>query len=170
MKLEQLNNILPKKTNKRIIAHLTNHYWFIARDELPLMKRLEKIFSNKNSGFSLITMDKGKPQLDSVLNVYGEMIFDIIVARLKIKATLERIFWNMYLKESEGGNHQDRPDENCLTALYNLHTTDGGVEVDGKFYGDVESQAKVFKSNTLHRGFGPKKDNVRFNLNLLFNI
>tara|TARA_R100001086_G_scaffold214449_1_gene130483 strand:+ start:144 stop:650 length:507 start_codon:yes stop_codon:yes gene_type:complete len=165
MKPTLLNNILPHQTNQKIIKHLANHHWFVAWDNK--MDRLERLFSSKNSGFNLVTMDKGKPQLDSVLNVYGEMIFDIIIERLQIKGTLDRVYWNMYLKNSEGDYHQDRPDENCLSALYNLHTTDGGVEIDGKFYGDVESQAKVFKSNTLHMGFGPKKDNVRFNLNLV---
>ena len=76
----------------------------------------------------------------------------------------------MYLKGSEGEFHQDRPDSNCISAVYNINATDGGTEIDGKFYNDVESQAKIFKSNILHKGFGPKESNVRFNLNLIFNI
>ena len=45
-----------------------------------------------------------------------------------------------------------------------------GLHYKARYDGDVESQAKVFKSNTLHKGFGPKKDNVRFNLNIIFRI
>ena len=76
----------------------------------------------------------------------------------------------MYLKDSEGEFHTDRPSDDYLSTLYCLNPSDGGVVIDGKFYGDIESQAKVFKSNTVHKGFGPKKDNVRFNLNVTFKI
>ena len=168
MKVKLLNNILPHETNQKIITHLSNHHWFLAWDKNK--DRLERLFSNKNSGFSVITFDRGQPQTNTVLNVYGEMIFHLVTQRLRIKGTLERLFWNMYLKTSEGDFHTDRPSDNYLSALYNLHPTDGGVDIDGKFYGDVESQAKVFKSNTLHKGFGPTKDNVRFNLNIIFRI
>lgn len=168
MKTKLLNNIIPKEINKKIIYHLTNSHWFIAWDYK--MNRLEKIFSEKNNGFSITTMSEGKIQVDSVLNVYGELIFEKIVEELKIKANLDRIFWNMYLKGSEGELHEDRPYNNCISVVYNLHTTDGGTEINGKFYNDKEGQAKIFKSNILHRGFGPKQDNVRFNLNLIFNI
>jgi len=168
MKIKLLNNILPPQTNKRIIKHLSDHHWFLAWDKK--MNRLEKIFSNKNSGFSITTLEHGNSQSNSVLNVYGEMIFDLIVQRLQIKGTLIRIFWNMYLKNSEGDFHTDLSSDNYLNALYCLNPTDGGVIVDGKFYGDIESQAKVFKSNIVHKGCGPKEDNVRFNLNLTFSI
>jgi hypothetical protein len=168
MKVQILNNILTKETNKKIINNLTNHHWFLAWENK--MDRVEKIFSNKNSGFSLTTFDEGKIVVDSILNIYGELVFDIITDKLKIKAKLERIFWNMYLKESQGELHTDRSVSNFVSAVYNLHTTDGGIEIDGKFYNDIEGQAKVFDSNILHRGFGPKQDNVRFNLNLIFKI
>lgn len=168
MKIKLLNNILPKETNKKIITHLTNSHWFIAWDSK--MDRFKRIFSNKNSGFSIVTMNNGKAEVDSILNVYGELIFNIVTEKLKIKATLDRVFWNMYLKESEGDFHTDRPNPGCISVIYNLHTTDGGTEIDGKFYGDVESQAKIFNSNTIHKGFGPKQNNVRFNLNLIFRI
>jgi hypothetical protein len=166
MKVKLLNNILPKTVNHIIINELTNHHWFIAWDKFK--NRSEKIFSNKNSGFSLITMNEGKIEINSILNVYGQIIFNIIAEKLKIKAELNRIFWNMYLKESEGEFHTDMNGSDFFSVVYNLHTTDGGTEIDGKFYLDVESQAKIFKSNSLHRGIGPKQSNVRFNLNLIF--
>jgi len=169
MKTQLLNNILPIETNKKIINYLAAHHWYIAADYNNIT-RTEKIFSNKNSGFSLTTFGEGKIVVDSVLNIYGELIFDIIIEKINIKAKLERIFWNMYFKESQGDLHTDRPLSNFISAVYNLHTTDGGTEIDGKFYNDIEGQAKVFDSNVLHRGFGPKQDNVRFNLNLIFKI
>jgi len=168
MKIKLLNNILTKEINNKIINELVNHHWFIAWDNV--MNRGEKIFSNKNSGFSIVTMIEGKEQMNTVLNVYGEIIFNLIIKKLKTKATLDRIFWNMYLKDSETEIHTDRPYSNCFSVVYNLHTTDGGIEINNKFYPDLEGQAKIFNSNILHKGFGPKQDNVRFNLNLIFRI
>jgi hypothetical protein len=167
-KLKILNNILPKEINNKIINELANHHWFIAWDNA--MNRKEKIFSKKNNGFSIITMSEGREQMNSILNVYGEIIFNLIIKKLKVKGVLDRIFWNMYLKESETELHTDRPYSNYFSVVYNLHTTDGGTEIDNKFYPDLEGQAKIFNSNTLHRGLGPKQDNVRFNLNLVFKI
>ena len=40
-------------------------------------------------------------------------------------------------------------------------------EIDGKFYPDVNGQAKVFKSFIDHKGVSVTKDPVRFNLNML---
>lgn len=168
MKVTLLNNLLPKTVNQTIINELTNHHWFIAWDKVK--NRSEKIFSDKNSGFSITTMNDGKIEVNSVLNVYGQIIFNIIIEKLKIKAKLDRIFWNMYLKESESEFHTDRTDSNCFSVVYNLHTTDGGLVVNDKFYPDVESQAKIFKSNSVHKGIGPKQYNVRFNLNLIFKV
>jgi hypothetical protein len=168
MKVTLLNNILPKNVNQMIINELTNHHWFIAWDKVK--NRSEKIFSNKNSGFSVITFDNGKIEVNTVLNVYGQVIYNIIVEKLKINAKLDRIFWNMYLKESESELHTDRTDSNFFSVVYNLHTTDGGTEINNKIYPDLESQAKIFKSNLIHRGIGPKQNNVRFNLNLIFKV
>ena len=169
MKTQLLNNLLPKETNKKIINILTLHHWYIAVD-YNNMTKAEKIFSNKNSGFSLTTFGEGKVIVDSFLNIYGELIFDIIIDKLNVKAKLERIFWNMYFKENQADLHTDKTDSNFVSAVYNLHTTDGGTEIDGKFYNDLEGQAKIFDSNVLHRGIPPKQDNVRFNLNLIFKI
>ena len=166
MKPKILNNIVPKEINNKIINELVNSHWFIAWD--AKINRYEKIFSNKNSGFSIETIRDGQVQVNNLLNIYGEIIFNIIIEKLKIKAKLDRLFWNMYLKDSEGDFHTDKKDPSFISIVYNLHTTDGGTEINGKFYKDLEGQAKIFNSNTIHRGFGPKQDNVRFNLNLVF--
>jgi hypothetical protein len=109
MKPTLLNNILPHDTNQRIITQLSNHHWFLAWD--TKMDRLKKVFSNKNSGFSIITFDRGQPQTDTVLNVYGEMIFHLIIQGLQTKGTLERLYWNMYFKNSQSESHTDRPSD-----------------------------------------------------------
>jgi hypothetical protein len=168
MKPKILNNILPKETNRQILYHLSNHQWSIAWDNNK--DRLKKISSTKNSGFSILTMIDEKIQFDTVLNIYGELIFNIIKEKLKIKATLYRVFWNMYLKGSETELHKDILYSNYRSIVYNLHRTDGGIEINSKFYEDIEGQAKIFKSDTVHRGIGPVQDNVRFSLNLIFYI
>lgn len=166
MKVKLLNDIVPKTINNKIIHELVNHHWFIAWDSKT--SNIEKIFSNKNCGFSVETIRDGKINMNSVLNIYGEIIFNIILEKLDIKAELNRLFWNMYLKESEGDYHIDNENPNFISVVYNLHTTDGGTEIDNIFYNDLEGQAKVFNSNIIHKGFGPKQSNVRFNLNLVF--
>jgi hypothetical protein len=166
MKVKILNNIIPKTINKNIINELVNHQWYIACDNTQDM--CKKIFSKVNNGFSLLTLENGIIKMNTILNVYGQIIFNIIIEKLKIKARLDRLYWNMYLKESETEIHTDKLDLEYFSILYNLHTTDGGIEINNKFYPDLESQAKVFKSNILHRGIGPKQDNVRFNLNITF--
>ena len=164
MKVKILNNILPKTINDNIINELINHSWSIASSGPNCLK----IFSKVNNGFSLVTLKNGIVQMNTILNVYGQIIFNIIIEKLKIKARLDRLYWNMYLKESQTEIHTDKLDSGYFSVIYNLHTTDGGTEINNKFYSDLGSQAKVFKSNTLHRGIGPKQDNVRFNLNIIF--
>jgi hypothetical protein len=166
MKVKILNNIIPKIINDNIINELISHPWRIAQDNIENVRK--KLFSEINGGFSLITLKDGIIQTNTVLNVYGQIIFNIIIDKLKIKARLDRLFWNMYLKQSETEIHADILDPEYFSLVYNLHTTDGGIEIDNKFYPDLESQAKIFKSNILHRGIGPKQDNVRFNLNIVF--
>jgi len=167
MTIKILDNILPKDTNLRIINYLCHARWDIACDSGN--DRFTKIFSGKNSGFSYATLINGKPTSDDIiLNFYGFIIFDIIVDKLKISAEISRIYWNMYLKKSEGDPHKDKEDKNFKSILYNLHTTDGGIKIENDFYVDKIGQAKIFNSNLIHQGFGPINDNVRFNLNILY--
>jgi hypothetical protein len=161
-----LNNLLPLETNLRIINQLSNSPWYIAFDKEN--DRTQKIFSPKNNGFSHQTILEGKIEIDSVLNVYGLLIFDIVKDKLNIKAEINRLYWNMYLKGSDSEIHKDRTESYFNSIVYNFHTTDGGTEIDGKFYPDVMGQAKIFKSNIPHKGIGPSKDNVRFNLNIIY--
>ena len=162
-----LDNILPKDTNLRIINELCQIRWYIAYDNYS--DKLKKIFSEKNSGFSYTTLLNGETiNNEKILNFYGFIIFDIIVDRLKINAEIHRIFWNMYLKKSEGEPHKDIEDKNFKSIVYNLHTTDGGIKIENDFYPDKMSQAKIFNSNLIHQGFGPLNDNVRFNLNIMY--
>jgi hypothetical protein len=167
MKVKLLNDILPWETNMKILEGLATHHWFIAYDNIK--NPLKKIISNSNSGFSVITYHEDRPEWNSYLNEYGFLIFEKIKNKLKLKKVkINRFYWNMYFKNSTTEEHTDMKEKDYTTIVYNLHTTDGGTIVDGKFYKDVISQAKVFKSNLVHRGVSPKKDNVRFNLNIIY--
>ena len=76
----------------------------------------------------------------------------------------------MYLPGQETNKHVDNDFDNSYSAIYNLNTTDGGILIGDQFYKDEESELKLFKSNTLHKGVGPnpKTSTVRFNLNFIF--
>jgi hypothetical protein len=166
MKIIILDNILPPETNIRIIEELCNHHWFIAFDIKN--DRTKKIFFKKNNGFSINTVLKGNVIVNSILNFYGYIIFDIIKEKINIKAKIYRLYWNMYFKESETELHVDMEENGYKSIIYNLHTTDGGTEIENYFYPDKLGQAKIFDSNLLHKGIGPTKDNVRFNLNIIY--
>jgi len=104
------------------------------------------------------------------LNLYADLILDNICEKLKIKNfNLERIMWNLYFSSDEGDYHVDNYENNFLSVLYSLHTTDGGIIIDNNFINDKQGEAKVFKSSILHKGVGPTKDKVRFNLNMVFS-
>jgi len=167
MKTTILNNILPNNINLEIIDILGNHPFHIAFDNNN-KSRYHNLFLGKSNGFNIITIDQGKIIYDSILNIYGNIISEIIKNKLKLNNYLiERLYWNLYLNKNNSELHTDRESSNFISIVYNLHTTDGGTEIDGKFYPDVIGQAKIFKSNILHRGIGTIKDHVRFNLNII---
>lgn len=167
-KINIVDNILPNETNNKLLYELSNHHWFIAYDNQD--NRLGKLFSSVHAGLSIMTFNNGAIQFQSPLNTYGQIIFDIIKDKLKINGKLERLMWNMYFKNDEGEMHIDQDSNDYMSALYSIHTTDGGIEIDNKLYSDIMGQAKVFNSNIKHRGIGPKKENIRFNLNIVFKI
>jgi hypothetical protein len=171
--VEIIDNILPIDSNIRILEELSSsENWKIAKDtkDEDSGKNYLKIINSKvNNGFSFQTINNSKIVVPSILNVFGYIIFDIIKDKLKLKnSILIRLFWNMYFPGSETKIHTDTERFGIKSALYSLHTTDGGIVIDKTFYPDIEGQVKIFNSNIPHKGLGPKKDNVRFNLNLMF--
>ena len=163
-----LDEILPIDTNLKILDLVTKHEWFISRDEMHLSP-LETLMSY-NTGLQNITYQEGKDGSQyKELNDYAQLILDQVSKRLKIKTEPHRFFWNLYYTTSISKYHKDWPIPNkCKTIVYNLHTTDGGTDIDGKIYKDKMGQAKVFESNLLHKGVSCVKDLVRINLNIIF--
>jgi hypothetical protein len=170
--VEVISGILPKKSNLDIINILTKTKgWNLAEDDSDKENFLyDKLCNNTNMGFILKTVDNKKLLIDSPLNVYAKIIADTIVDKLNLKSviSINWVAFNMYFKNSTTENHTDNTNENFFSALYSLHDTDGGININNIFYKDNESEAKIFNSNILHRGIPPKINNVRFNLNLMF--
>ena len=168
-----VKDILPEKSNLTIIDGLIkSNNWYIASDKENDNRFLD-IFKNKiHNGFSMKTFPCEQNEIKKInLNIYGFIIIDIVCNRLNIKNYIvDRFLWNYYLSGNEGINHTDYDRDNFISILYSLHTTDGGIQIENTFYKDVMGEAKVFKSNLIHRGIGPKQDLARFNLNAVVQI
>lgn len=165
-----LENILDKKTNKEIIKELlASAGWFIAIDVKDYSEKYNFLFNKKiHSGFSLTTFSENEYVVNEKLTQYANTIIQIILEKSTLKKVkVKRVMWNYYMKNQNGVLHRDYHDENHWSFLYTLNTTDGGLEFNNNFFPDIESEAKLFKSNILHRGIGPKKTIARFNLNVI---
>jgi hypothetical protein len=171
--MQILKDLIPVSTNLKIInLLLESKNWYIAIDKKS--NKFEDFFSRekKNLGFTMLTYCRTKEiKTDNLeLNLYADLILDNICEKLKIKNfNIERIMWNLYFSSDEGDYHVDNYESNFLSVLYSLHTTDGGIILDNNFINDKQGEAKVFKSSILHKGVGPTKDKVRFNLNMVFS-
>lgn len=170
--MKVVSNIFTKSTNKTILRHLGELPFYIAKDH-GSRKRIDAVFEKSNSGFSHSTWlhRKGGETYKTPLNLYADIIFEKVVDNLKLgKVALNRIFWNMYFKNSETELHQDvsKKMPNAYSIVYSIHDSGGGLIIDNKFIKDVPGEAKIFKSNLFHKGTGPKKTNVRFSLNILY--
>lgn len=152
--------------NKKIIEYLCNNVgWFIASESTDASDCFLK--DKPFDGFCYHTHNATR---EKMLNEFALKIIQKTCNKLNVEYKVERVMWNMYLKGQEGKTHTDKDQDGFLSILYNLHTTDGGTVVDGVFYKDKAFETKVFYSNRPHRGIGPKKDLVRFNLNVLIQV
>jgi len=165
--IKTLDNILPQKTNEDIINILCEHPWKIAYD--GTISRKEKAFE-PNVNFSFMTANDHKPIEQSILNNYGQLIFDIITDKLKIDSSPFRIFWNMYYPNSYGEPHTDWKNPGMFSILYMLNTTDGYLQIEDTKINDEQGRAIIFPSHLKHFGVGPKNSSVRFNLNMMFKF
>ena len=166
-----LNDILPQETNLKILDLVTKENWFVSKDDINL-SQLESLMSY-NTGLQNVTYQEGSDFENQFqeLNEYAQLILDEVIKKLNIKTEPHRFFWNLYFTPSHSENHRDWPvADKCQTIIYNLHTTDGGTEIDGKTFKDKMGQAKIFESNLLHKGISCKEDKVRLNLNIIFKI
>lgn len=171
----RFKEILPLSSNIEIIKLLIMQQWGYATDDTKMESLLiDNIFNNINHGFYYHSYDERRDFLHVThgslqLNTYAKIITDIVNSRLGYaKYKIHRFYWNMYFPNAKMLEHTDWDDDSHLTILYNLHTTDGGIEINKEFHKDEMGTATVFQSNIKHKGIAPIKDPVRFNLNIVF--
>lgn len=166
-------NIIPINENIKIIGDLLDCPWFVATDKNYPGDKLLNILKGSHCGFSFdpyYNFDDDKKLNDEynhLINFAYKIHKNICDKQNYKNSKMMRIYFNMYYKNQNTEFHTDKKDDKYITILYNLHTTDGGTIVDNVFYEDKMGQAKIFKSNLLHKGIGPKTDKIRFNLNMI---
>lgn len=163
-------NILPLNENIKIIGELVKSPWYLAQDN---KENIFKEIFNFNRGFQICTFNTNKDNYineNNLLNDFAKKIFNIILNLQNEKGELVRINWNMYLNFSKPSYHTDIDDIGYKSILYSLHTTDGGILIKNYLCGDKMGEAKIFNSNILHKGIRPKRDRVRFNLNIIYKV
>ena len=165
--IQEINTSIPNTINKEIINSLfISNTWSFGAD-----KNLNVNIDKKDSGFILDTI----VSKNDILNTYAKIIFCIIEKNTFMKfKKIERIYWNWYHSNSEMKFHEDDPQDNKFSIIYNLHNNDGGTEFkinnEIKFIQSEESKAIVFPSKIEHRGIAPKKNINRFALNMVVEI
>jgi hypothetical protein len=165
MQTRLISDILPTQFLNEVVHHLcSNVHWALAFDNPENDVYHNLFYKKQHLGFTF-TSENDPQQI--FLNTVAKIVVHTVAEKLNVKLQVQRFMWNMYYPGQNGKDHDDRPEDNYLSILYNLHECDGGTEIDGKFYPDVLGQAKVFKSNLIHRGIGPKESFVRFNLNVI---
>lgn len=172
MTVELFNNVLNEKNNKKLIDELVKIEWFIGTDG-DTNSKLKKLKENKLGGFAIITSENNILfNKFFKINTLVKSIVEHIVKIKKFDITkifIKRILCNLYLKNHiYTKNHVDDSEENFFSLIYNPMNTDGGTIINNIKYTDKKFQAKLFKSNILHRGLGPVNDNYRFNVNIVF--
>jgi len=173
--IQIIDDILPDRVNKKIIYNLiTKNYFKISHDNINTIEDIHFYLTEdgKDMGFNFYSFNKETNVfLNSPISTYADIIFSKIKQKINFNIKdLVRCNWNYYTKNSETNLHRDKNEKNYISILYNLHTNDGGTEINNVFYPSISGQAILFKSNQLHKGFGPKSIKSRFNLNIVAEI
>ena len=168
---------VPSTMNKKIINYLGEQLWSYCRDnDLKYKNSFYDIVSNpliKDCGQTIVSYKKyAEYRNDLTLNFFGEYIFSLIQERSKFKIKdLGRLYWNSYTPLSESKLHFD--DGNVgksISAVYNLHTNDGGTQIENQFIPSKEGQVIIFKSEKIHKAIAPKTNNLRLSLNIVMEL
>lgn len=166
--------IIPNNVNENICQILAYQKWYLARDnpkenEFHLIRDFEK-----NRGFSLDC--NGDPNDDPILHFFAHLVFSKVSEYMFDNKLIEntkgvkvdRVRYNLYLNNSYCKEHKDNPNDNYWSVVYDLHNSYSSTLVDGVKYQDKSGQAKIFKSNILHGATIDSRDNVRLNMNIIF--
>jgi hypothetical protein len=175
--IEVIKNILPEKINNKIILLLLkNKNWKIAKDFNDDLKLLDDMLNNNeisygNSLVSYSTDPLEKVYLESELNNYAEIIYEIIKNHTKYKFFKPlRFYWNFYNKAAAASIHIDMAENHFVSFIYNLNTNNGGTNINGEFFKSKAGEAIVFESNLLHSSITQTDSTARFNLNCIVEL
>jgi len=169
-KIDLFENILSVAENISILTKLIKCPWHLAFDNSKMP--IQTVF-NYDSGFNYCVFNsENNTNIESEIKNDAIDIFKkiLIKANIKDKYDLIRLSWNLYFKTSKPKLHKDTNTAGFKSIVYDLHTTDGATIIGGHMIADKMGQAKMFDSEIFHRGVVPKKDNIRFNLNIIFKI
>jgi len=175
--IEIIKNILPEKINNKIILLLLKSAnWKIAKDSFDDVKLLDDMLNNgeKSYGNSLIsyqTSPRKEIYLETELNNYAEIIYEIVKSNTKYKFLKPiRFYWNFYNKAASASLHSDMEENYFVSFIYNLNTNNGGTNINNEFFKSNAGEAVVFKSNFLHSSVAQTDSVARFNLNCIVEL
>ena len=108
---------------------------------------------------------------ENKLNIYAFLITELICKKINLKyKKIKRFMWNYYTKDQKCNFHTDEKNDNFITIIYSFNTCDGYLQVKDDIIKDIKDEAKVFKSNLSHAGFGPTTKTYRINLNIILEV
>ena len=165
--IQEINTSISHNINNDIINTLFDSKNWLFGTDTPRNKNINK----KDSGMVLNSIEARH----DILNTYAKVIFYTVEKNSFMKfKKIERIFWNWYHPGSEMKFHDDTPEDNKFSIIYNLHNNNGGTEFrvnnEIKFIKSEESKAILFPSKIYHRGIAPKENLHRFCLNIVVEI
>jgi len=168
---------IPHRMNERIINYLGEQSWsFVNDSHIRYKKPFFDLVSNplcKDAGQAIISYSKYfNYKNDDILNFFGDYVFCLIQERSNFKVkNISRLYWNIYTPQSVCQEHFDESNVGkFISAVYNLHTNDGGTQVENQFFPSKESQVIIFKSEKIHKGISSKTSNFRLSLNIIMEL
>jgi hypothetical protein len=173
--IEIIKNILPNEINNKIILLLIKSpNWRIAKDHDNDLKLLNDLLdvSGSTYGNSLVTYNElNNFYLDSPLNCYAEIIYEIVKKHTKHKFLKPvRFYWNYYNMSSSAAPHTDMNENYYVSFVYNLNDNNGGTLINNEFYKSNAGEAVVFNSNIEHSSVQHTDVKSRFNLNCIVEL
>jgi hypothetical protein len=168
---------VPHRMNQKIINYLGEQAWSYVSDcDEKYKNPFYDIVSNpllKDAGQAIVSYRKSGDFINNnTLNFFGDYIFSLIQERSNFKIKdVSRFYWNLYTPQSVCQDHSDEHNVGrFISAIYNLHTNDGGTQVENQFVTSKESQVILFKSEKIHKGISSKTSNFRLNLNIIMEL
>ena len=169
MKGKKVNNIL----TENIINEIKNELKYLQFEIGHTTKENQnKIFTDQMQfeGMSKCTIPPTN-EVENKLNMFGFIITELVCKKINLKyKNIKRFMWNFYTKGQKCNFHTDEIGDNFITIIYSFNTCNGYLSVENDIIEDIKDEAKIFKSNLSHAGYGPTTETYRINLNIILEI